>query len=75
MVLWPSFELVKHKFLNQIMLHIYLYIQLYDIKYSYWMQIICTQFYGVKYTYLIQIIYTQLYGFEELIIIILSKQL
>ena len=33
----------------------------YGIKYSYLIQIICTQLYGIKYSYLIKIICTQLY--------------
>ena len=38
---------------------------LYDIKYSYQIQIIYTQLYGFKYSYLLQIFYTQLYGFKN----------
>ena len=37
---------------------------LYDIKYSYLIQIIGTQLYDIKYSYLIQIICTQLYDIK-----------
>ena len=39
----------------------HLFVQLYDIKYSYLIQVICMQF---KYFSLTLIIYTQLYGFK-----------
>ena len=35
-----------------------------DIKYSYLIQIICTQFYDIKYSYLIQIICTPFYDIK-----------
>ena len=38
--------------------------QLYDFKYSYLVEIICTHLYGFKYSYPIQIICTQFYGFK-----------
>ena len=37
---------------------------IYDIKYSYQIQIICTQLYDIKYSYQIQIICTQLYDIK-----------
>ena len=46
--------------LPSLYVYIYIFAQLYDIKYSYLIQIICTQFYVIKYSYLIQIICTQL---------------
>ena len=44
--------------------------KLYDVKYSYLIQIICTWLY-IKYSYLIQIICTQLYGFKYSYLILL----
>ena len=38
--------------------------QLYNIKYSYLILLICTQLYGFKYSNQIQITWTQLYGFK-----------
>ena len=43
----------------------YFFTQLYDIKYSYLIQIILPQFYGFKYSYLILTIYTQVTIFNN----------
>ena len=52
-----------------IYVHIYIFVVvfctlLYDIKYSYQIQIICTLLYDIKYSYLIQIICTLLYDIK-----------
>ena len=63
-------------FFMLLLLKVFFFAQLFDIKYSYPTDIMCTQMNGLKYSYLILIICTQLYGLKySYLILIICTQL